>query len=310
MTLFDSGPSRIFKDARWLQPLSKPPSGKPMCRDADLKFMASFLSEVFRTGQARNLFISGKPGTGKTVCVRYLLSEINRHAQQSKTLVLAVYVNAGRTRTPYYTMLEIVKGLGLKVPEAGWQIFRLKRAFENTLREKSVVIAIDEVDAIIYKEREPIVYYLNRQPKTTLILVSNKIEDATQLPERALSTLQPRLLMLEPYTFKETKKILKERVEHAFKKGVISDKLLNRVAKISSKSGDIRSGFSILLSAGLSAERTGKSKIDAEDVQSAVKNATRLEILKKIDEIRKQVERIHKKRKNGNSSFSKKKDWL
>jgi len=79
----------------------------------------------------------------------------------------AVYVNAGRTRTPYYTMLEIVKGLGFDVPEAGWQMFRLKSTFENTLKEKAIVVAIDEVDAIIYKEREPIIYYLNRQPKTS-----------------------------------------------------------------------------------------------------------------------------------------------
>ena len=67
-------------------------------------------------------------------------------------------------------------------------------------------------------------------------------------------------------------------MEHAFQPSVISDKLLNRVAKISSKTGDIRSGFSMLLSAGLSAEREGESKIDAKDLQSAVKSVTRLEI--------------------------------
>lgn len=206
MTLFENVPSEIFKDAGWLQPLSDPPSGKPLCREWDLKLMASFLSEIFRSGQARNLFIHGKPGTGKTVCVRYLLSEINKHADETKAPILAVYVNAGRTRTPYYTMLEIVKGSGLKVPDAGWQMFRLKQAFEQLLCHKSVVVAIDEVDSIIFKEKEPLVYYLNRQSKTTLILISNKIEDATQLPERALSTLQPQLLMLEPYTFEETKK--------------------------------------------------------------------------------------------------------
>jgi cell division control protein 6 len=271
MSLFENLPGRIFKDAKWLQPLSEPPNGKPLCRESDLKSMAGFLSEVFRAGQARNLFIYGKPGTGKTVCIRYLLNEINKHAQLRKIPVSGVYVNAGRTRTPYYTVLEIVKGLGFKVPEAGWQMFRLKRTFENTLKEKAVVVAIDEVDAIIYKEREPIIYYLNRQPKTTLILVSNKVEDAAQLPERALSTLQPKLIMLEPYSFEETKKILKDRLEHAFQPKVISNKLLNTVAKAASESSDIRSGFSMLLSAGLAAESAEKSKIDGEDVQSAFK---------------------------------------
>ena len=70
-------------------------------------------------------------------------------------------------------------------------------------------------------------------------------------------------------------------MEHAFQPGVISDKLLNKVAKRTSEAGDIRLGFAILLSAGLAAERAGKSRIDETDVQSAVKNETKLEILKK-----------------------------
>ena len=58
-------------------------------------------------------------------------------------------MNAGRTRNPYYTLLEILKQLDVKVPEVGWQFFRLKQAFENTLREKAVLIAVDEVENII-----------------------------------------------------------------------------------------------------------------------------------------------------------------
>ena len=305
MTLFQDRESRIFKDSTWLQPLSNPPDGKPLCREADLKVMAAYLSEIFRAGQARNLFVYGKPGTGKTVCIRHLLTEINRYAEKTETSVLAVYVNAGRTRTPYYTMLEIVKGLGLKVPDAGWQMFRLKQAFERMLSEKAIVIAIDEVDSIIFKEKEPLVYYLNRQPKTTLILLSNTVKDATQLPERALSTLQPQLLMLEPYTFEETKKILSERVEHAFQPGVIANELLNKVAKIASKTGDIRLGFSLLLSAGHAAEEAGKSKVNTEDIQSAIESETRVETLKKIDEIHKQIEKWKKNRRKAASDFSK-----
>ena len=287
MSLFGDRSSRIFKDASWLQPLSDPPSGMPLCRENDLRLMASFLSELFRSGQARNLFIFGKPGTGKTVCVQYLLGEAEKHAKERGFPVLTVYVNAGRTRTPYYTMLEIVKGLGLNVPDVGWQMFRLKQTFEKLLTDNSIVVAIDEVDSILQKEREPLIYYLNRQPKTTLILISNKIEDATQIPERALSTLQPKLISLNPYTKEETKEILRDRVRQAFHTSVLQDNLLDKVAEVTSELGDIRFGFSTLLSAGNTAERAGRTKITDEDIKSAIESEETIKILRKIGELEK-----------------------
>jgi cell division control protein 6 len=296
LTLFEEKPCRIFQDASWLQPLSPPPSGAPLCREKDLRFMAAFLSDVFRTGQARNLFIFGKPGTGKTLCVQYLLREIEKYAKEKGIPVLAVYVNAGRARTPYYAMLEIVKGLGLNAPDAGWQMFRLKQAFEGLLKDKSVVVAIDEVDAILQKEKEPLIYYLNRQPRTTLILISNKMEDAAHLPERLLSTLQPKLVKLDPYTSEEVKTILLDRVKHAFQPDAIQDNLVDIVAKLTSKIGDIRLGFSILLTAGHIAERAGRTRITSEDVKSAIENEKTTEILKAIGQLKK---RLEKRKKTG-----------
>jgi len=295
MKLFEARSSRIFIDAKWLQPLCPPPEGKPICRDLDLKVMADFLSEVFRTGQARNLFIYGRSGTGKTVCVHYLLMEIRKHANQIKADISAIYVNAGRTRTPYYTLLEIVRSLGTDVPDSGWQMFRLKAAFENAVRKKAAVIAIDEVDSIIFKEKEPLVYYLNRQLKTTLILISNKIEDAAQLPERVLSTLQPKIIKLEPYTKEEAKAILKERSEHAFQPSSISEELIGDVAETTSNLRDIRLGFSIMLSAGLAAERAGRAKIEEKDIESAIRSESKLEALKKMDALKKQLQKLRKR---------------
>jgi len=297
MTLFRQVKGRIFKDARWLQPLSDPPSCKPLCRDSYLEMMASFLTGLFRKSQGRNLFICGPSGTGKTLCVQYLLSEIRRNAVKNCVPLAAVYVNAGKSRTPYFVLLEIVRGLGLSVPDSGWQMFRLKKAFEDFLKEKAVVIALDEVDALLLKEREPMVYYLNRQPKTTLILISNKLKDATSLPRRALSTLQPKLLMLQPYTPEEAKTILKQRVKKAFYSNTLSDKLLTIIAQAASEAQDIRQGFTILLTAGMIAEEKGKSKVETEDINSAIKSESTLELLQELDTLKKKVEAMQKRGK-------------
>jgi Cdc6-like AAA superfamily ATPase len=213
MNLFTTAKNSILQELKWLQPLSDPPNGKPLCRDDYLKLIARYLSNLFTSDQGRNLFIYGKPSTGKTACIKHVLDEVAKHATETNAPVQTVYVNAGKTRNPYYTMTEIIKQLGINVPSAGWQMLRLKQSLENTLATKSLLIAIDEVDTIIYKEKEPLVYYLSRQPKTTLILISNNIDDVTKLPERALSTLQPILISMKPYTSIEIKQILKERTE-------------------------------------------------------------------------------------------------
>jgi len=280
MTLFQPRESRIFKDARWLQPLSEPPGRKPLSRDEDLKLLAGYLTEVFETGSGRNILVYGRPGTGKTLCVHYLLEEARRYAGERGLQVLMVYVNAGRTRNPYYTMLEIVRALGVAAPDSGWQMSKLKQAFEGTRAGRPMIIAIDEVDTLLSKEREPLVYYLNRQPAITLLLVSNRFEDAAALPDRAMSTLQPRFFKLEPYTAEEARTILAERAEKAFHPGVLPDELLSLAAKVAATTGDIRDGFQVLLQAGHLAEREGSPVIESGHLTAAAESELALEIYK------------------------------
>jgi cell division control protein 6 len=295
MNLFTSEPSTILEEPKWLEPLSDPPGGRPLCRDADLKLIARHLTALFKTGQARNIFIHGGPGTGKTLCVKHVLSEVARHNSETHGSILTAYVNAGKTRTPYYTMAEIVKQLGVNVPSAGWQMFRLKHAFESLLTGKSALIAIDEVDSIIFKEKEPLVYYLSRQPKTTLILISNSLNDVVKLPERTLSTLQPVLIHAEPYTAEEIGQIFKERVERAFKPETISDVLLTMTAKTASKVGDVRFGLRVLLTAALLAEKAGRQRTEAADIALAVKEENKTRKFRELEVLRDKLLKLKKK---------------
>ncbi len=237
----------------------------------------------------------GTPGTGKTASIQYLLKETQRHSKDINCPVAAAYVNAGRTRNPYYTLLEILKQLNIEVPEIGWQFFRLKQAFESALKEKPVLIAIDEVESILFKEKEPLIYYLNRQPKTTLILISNKLSQATQLPEKCLSTLQPMMILFNPYSASEAFQILKARAQQSFKPNVISDELLGTIAKATEDMADIRLGMSMLLAAGQSAECGQRLTIDKEDVQLGIENAHRVKSLTTINELSKKVKKHFRK---------------
>jgi len=183
------GESRIFRNPSALQESN--PTKMPMGRERQLTFMARMVAQALKTGKGRNLFLCGKPGTGKTHALLHLLHVIRTRASKGAINLRPVYVNAGLTRNPYFTLMEILKQLGVAVPSSGWQMTRLKQEFERIVASAPILAAIDEVDAILFKEREPLVYYPNRLPNVTLILVSNRYEDLAGLPSRAKSSLQP-----------------------------------------------------------------------------------------------------------------------
>jgi cell division control protein 6 len=289
--LFETRESDILLDPAILDAQSDPPGGVPLCRETYLDIMATNVSQVFRTGRARNIFVWGPPGSGKTASVQYLLRETQQHSSTTGALVATAYVNAGRTRNPYYTLTEILRQMNIAAPDVGWQFFRLKQVFENALKEKSALIAIDEVESILFKEKEPLIYYLNRQPKTTLILISNKLSQATQLPEKCLSTLQPLMISFKPYSGSEAFMILKARAQRAFRKNVISDEALETVAKATEKMEDIRLGIAILLTAAQSAEQHHRTAVNKDDVNFAIEDALSVKKLQLINELSKQAKK-------------------
>jgi len=271
-SLFRVGkPSTVFRDVGWLQPLSPSPTGVPVGREVELRAIAACLADVFKGGVGRNVFVYGKPGTGKTFCVRYVLDRVRAFVEAKGLDVLVVYVNAGKTRSPYFTLLEIVRAVGVDVPSSGWQFSRLKEEFERVRADRPIIVAVDEFESLIFKQREPLVYYLNRQPKVSLILISNKFEDISGLPERAKSTLQPLMIEFDGYSPEVAKKILVERIERAFQLGAVEEKHIDWLAEAASKVVDIRICFNILLTAGLLAECEGKTKLEREHFLNATK---------------------------------------
>lgn len=111
--------SRVFRDVGWLQPLSPSPSGLPVGREAELRAIATCLAGVFEVGVGRNVFVYGKSGSGKTFCVRFVLDRGRAFVESRGLGVLVTYVNVGKTRSPYFTLLEIVRAIGVDAPSSG-----------------------------------------------------------------------------------------------------------------------------------------------------------------------------------------------
>jgi hypothetical protein len=86
---FEEKPCRIFRDASWLQPLSLPPDGTPLCRKSDLKFLASFFQmrlEMVKP-ETHSFSASLEPENGLH---RTLVKEFLRHRNLDSTLICII----------------------------------------------------------------------------------------------------------------------------------------------------------------------------------------------------------------------------
>ncbi len=261
--------SSIFSDPSWLQPTSNPPDPFPVGRERYVNALMALLSPALNEGAGRNVYVVGAPGTGKTLTARYVLDRLREEAKKAGFLVHVAYVNAGRTRSPYFTLLEIARSIGVNAPASGWQFTRLKEEFEKQRGGRPMIAAIDEADVLVSKVREPLIYYLNRQEKLTLVLITNRWDAISNLPARAKSTLQLAPIIFEPYTEQEAKRILQERAALAFKAGAVNEEAIDLAASLAAEMADIRVGFNLLLTAGLLAEGQGRSEVDLVDIKRA-----------------------------------------
>ncbi len=126
-------------------------------RDTELSVLASVLSLSFTDGTARGLFLSGNPGTGKTLCLRHA-------CRLSSALqgVLQIWINAASLARPEQVYQEIYHKV---FPQSRRTApLRAKKALEAYFQQQprtkqGILLVIDEVDHLQSKH-DQIFYFL------------------------------------------------------------------------------------------------------------------------------------------------------
>jgi cell division control protein 6 len=93
-------------------------------------------------------------------------------------------------------------------------------------------------------------------------MVSNKPPSKVHLDSRSQSRLNCQTLRFTSYNAPQLQKILKTRVEQAFKPGTVPDDVIEEIAEqVAENSGDCREALEILLRAGREADQDGLSEL-------------------------------------------------
>ena len=273
-----SRPSSIFKDESKLS-IDYVPEHLPH-RENELKQLALIFKVVLeRPGNSQKVIITGNIGTGKTALAKNFGSQIVAIANRRGVNIHYIHINCRRERTSFTILNKIVKTFNPNIPRRGFSTEELFQIMKENLEEKdaNVILTLDELDFLLRREGEELLYslvrlfdeQLNAVQRLSLIGIMRSEDLFRSLDLSIISSLQKNIIRLREYTADQLETILSERVKEAFHVGTITDEEIKFIADIAAKQGDARYALEILWRAGKIADAQGITRILPEHIREA-----------------------------------------
>lgn len=257
---------RIIKNVEVLSEDHLPASVRG--RDRELRELRECIAPALKQRKPMNVWLHGKPGTGKTLAIRWLLDSIKQESS-----VKAIYVNCWEHRTFYLVVDKIIREQKVMFAERTDAALKLER-FYRTIGNKPFIVVLDEIDKPTPTERNAILYNLCRIGNLGLICICNSRYFLVNLDQRIVSRIALRQVAFKPYGVEDLRNILEERVREALQPASWTKEVLQRIAQMSD--GDARVAIQTLKNAAELAEAQRSSVIKEEHIQTGYSSAREL----------------------------------
>ncbi len=250
-------------------------------RGEQIEEIQNILAPVMKLERPSNLFIYGKTGTGKTVSIKYIINQLKEAAEKVDKPIKTIYINCKLKRvadTEYRIIAQLGREMGKKIPDTGLPTDGVYRMFIDAVdkKEKFLLIVLDEIDQLINKTGDGILYNLisiNEELKNSqisIVGISNNSRFIDNIDPRVKSRLSEEDILFPPYNALQLQDILRKRANKAFKKNVLKQGVVEKCAAYSAKEhGDARRALDLLRVAGEVAEREGSKNVSIKHIDEA-----------------------------------------
>ena len=146
-------------------------------RDPEQEKITQSLLPILMESRPSNLLVYGKPGTGKTLVIKKVLSKIQKRVEEGSFPIKLVYTNAKQETTLYGLLVSFGRQLGLGsqktndekmwLPSTGLSISEVFNRILYVIEknETNAVFVIDEIDylaELIQKTGKDVLYQITR----------------------------------------------------------------------------------------------------------------------------------------------------
>ena len=270
-------------------------------RKEQIDMLASILAPALRSDLPSNVFLYGKTGTGKTVVTKHVLKELEKVGTDNLKII---YLNCKLKKvadTEYRLIAQLAREMGEAVPATGLPTDEVYNIFLKAVDSKKqlVIIALDEIDRLVSKAGDEILYNLTRlnselkNAQIAIIGITNDVRFIESVDSRVRSSLGEEEMVFAPYNALELKEILEARASLAFKESACADGVIAKCAAYAAREhGDARRALDLLRVAGELAERESSEGIAMKHIDLAEEKIEKSRIIEVVEKQPKQSQAV------------------
>ena len=287
----------IFKDKRPLD--HRWPPEKLVHREDQIRQIAKYWVDVLSGVTPANVTLYGKTGTGKTAASNFAREQLIDIARKKNVFVKVEYIRCTDYTTEYQVIAELCNRLGRDVPNRGWTKGEVVNAFREIFRpdvfgrKLHLIVILDEIDILLNKDGDGILYTLTRTGNVSVLCISNYLDFKNLIDSRVNSSLNDKEIVFPPYGADQLSDILSERAEVSFNENVLEDDVIPLCSAMAAKEeGDARYALDLLKNAGELAFDEDSDVVTSDHVRRAKDKIEHNKIIEIISTLPVQQQRV------------------